>query len=111
MEDERVILLVGLECRPEAEDKFNQWYDEHIPLMLKFPGVKAATRYKIAKADGKHPNYLAIYQFESQQAYGEYANSPEREVALKHVSDSWGDKLPYERRWRVAYRPIKTWNK
>ena len=111
MKANSMVLLVGLECKPEEEEKFNRWYDEHIPLMLKYPGIRAATRYRITKANEKYPNYLAIYEFENQQALEEYDTSPEHFQARKHVTNSWGEKLPYERKWRVAYKVIGAWEK
>jgi len=111
MKANSAVLLLGLECPPEVEEKFNEWYSEHIPVMLKFPGIKAASRYKITEANEKYPNYLAIYEFENQQALEEYETSPERAAALKHVSESWPEGIPYERRWRVTYRALKVWKK
>ena len=63
-----VLLLVGLKCGPEREAEFNEWYPEHIALMLEVPGCTAASRYKITQPNEDYPNYLTIYEFESQQA-------------------------------------------
>ena len=115
MDADSVLLLVGMECAPEAEERFNEWYNEHIPIMLKFPGMKAATRYKITEANEEYPSYLAIYEFQNQQALEEYKTSPERAEAQKHAeerrrAEDPGEKNPYLR-WRVTYRALKTWSK
>jgi hypothetical protein len=54
---------------PSREDEYNQWYDStHVPDVLKVPGFKSATRYKVADvqfgevdAPGR---YIALYEVE-----------------------------------------------
>ncbi|MFC1904827.1 DUF4286 family protein [Chloroflexota bacterium] len=111
MNNDSVLLLVGLQCPPEIEQKFNEWYEEHISDILKYPGVKAATRYKLTEDNDEYPNYLAIYEFENEQAAKDYDTSPERDVVMRRAAEWWPEGTPYERRWRVKYRVIQSWKK
>jgi antibiotic biosynthesis monooxygenase (ABM) superfamily enzyme len=51
-----------MDVEPEKEKEFNDWYDkEHIPALLKVPGVIGASRY--ISVEGT-PKYTAIYELE-----------------------------------------------
>lgn len=53
------LLMVAINVTNENEDDFNSWYtEEHIPALLKVPGVLSARRYK--SSEGTH-RYVAIY--------------------------------------------------
>ena len=112
MEIGPTILVVGTECPPEAEEEWNRWYNaKHVPDVLKFKGVKKATRYKIIGDDkGEYPKYLVIYEFESRQAAEAYNTSPEFDALRKDWNDNWA-KRGAEIKWRLQYEPIKTWQK
>ena len=72
------IFSVSMDVDPEKEDLFNEVYDtEHIPLILKVPGILSARRYKLEPLamiiggekktivmEGE-PKYLAIYELAS----------------------------------------------
>ena len=119
MEHNRVIHIRGISCRPEQEEEFNKWYNEiHIPDLLKFKGLRKATRYQILYPDkvsidsqnGNYPKYLAVYEFDNQQDYEAYEASPELKEALKDVHETW-EKDPYEGIWRVQYKFLKAWER
>ena len=62
--------IVGTECAPEYEDKFNKWYNEvHIPLVLKAKELKKVTRYRLMGDNKEHAKYLAVYEYESQDTH------------------------------------------
>jgi len=72
-----VITIVGTQCPPKTEARFDQWYSErHILDLLKFKGLKGATRYQLASSVGRairgtsripfaqnieYPKYLTFY--------------------------------------------------
>ena len=61
------IYLVQMDIPAEHEAAFNRIYDtEHVPEILKVPGVRACTRYALENTnrDGM-PRYLAVYELES----------------------------------------------
>ncbi|HVB49195.1 MAG TPA: hypothetical protein VNF69_12460 [Burkholderiales bacterium] len=76
----RYIFTAAMDVDPAREALFNEVYDtEHIPLILKVPGVLAATRCvsapltmilggekKTIVAEGE-PRYSAIYELESAE--------------------------------------------
>lgn len=108
METKPIIHIVATRCQPEDEEKFNRWYDEiHIPLLLKFKGIKGVTRYKIIHETEEYPKYLTIYKFESQNAYEAYETSPELAAAREEMRETWKGG-GFEIKWRVQYEPMKT---
>jgi heme-degrading monooxygenase HmoA len=101
-----VIHIVGTRCQAEVEERFNKWYDEaHIPMLLKFKGLKKATRFKILKPREDYPEYVAIYEFESRQAFEDYEKSPELSAAMAEMKETWKDG-GWEMVWRVQYEQI-----
>lgn len=106
-----IIYIVATRCQPEAEEKFNRWYNEvHIPLLLKFQGLKEVTRYRIMKEPEGSLRYLAIYQFEEQKDYEAFENSPQLAAAREELKESWKDG-GFEIEWRAEYETIKTWQR
>ena len=72
------ILNISMDVDADKEDLFNEVYDtEHIPLLLKVPGIVSARRYKlepltmIVGGEKKtvvmegEPKYMAVYELES----------------------------------------------
>ncbi len=59
----KYLYVVMMDVEPEVEDDFNRVYDEeHVPGILKVPGVLAARRYETS-TEGQ-PKYLALYEVE-----------------------------------------------
>lgn len=106
MANDSFINIVGTRCKPEIEDKFNNWYTgTHIPLLMKFPGLQKVKRYKISEASADYPAYLAVYYFASRQAYEAYQQSPELKAAIDEMKSSWPGG-EFEITWRVQYNEI-----
>lgn len=99
------LLTVSMDVDPDKEVLFNEVYDgEHIPLILKVPGVVAARRYKLEPltmviggerktivAEGA-PRYMAIYELESPEVL---------------VSEGWARAVDAGR-WPAQVRPYTT---
>lgn len=76
----RYILTVSMDVQADKEAIFNEVYDtEHVPLLLKVPGVVSVTRAKMEPlamflggekktivAEGE-PRYMAIYEIDSPE--------------------------------------------
>jgi hypothetical protein len=97
----KYLYVVIMDVEPDREALFNEVYDkEHIPVLLKVPGVLAAARYKTS--DEGIPRYLAIYELESPDV-------PHSE-AFRKASDSgeWPIKVrPFTKnRSRIVYSQI-----
>jgi hypothetical protein len=74
----KYVLIVSMDVTPEKEALFNEVYDrEHLPILLKVPGVRAATRLRTEVASfligGEKkqltgegmPKYTAVYEIDS----------------------------------------------
>jgi len=110
----RYLFTASMDVDPDKEALFNEVYDrEHIPLILKVPGVVSARRYvsepltmvmggekKTLVAEGE-PRYSAIYELESPAVL---------------TSDAWakavdagrwpGEVRPYTRNRRHVLRKL-----
>lgn len=98
----RFVFIASMDVDPDKEALFNEVYDtEHIPLILKVPGVVSARRAttvplvmiiggerKTIVAEGE-PKYSAIYELESAEVL---------------VSDAWA-KAVDAGRWPGEVRP------
>ena len=98
----RYIFTVSMDVDADKEAIFNEVYDtEHIPLILKVPGVVSAKRYKMGPLTmflggekktivmENEPAYLAIYELESPDVL---------------VSEGWA-KAVESGRWPTHVRP------
>jgi len=111
MMDRTVVIVVGIRCRPEIEEKFNNWYDKvHIPNILKFPRLKKVVRYKILNETEQYPTYLTILEFQNRQAYEEYEKSDLLAAERKAIKEFWKDG-GWEIEWRVRYELMRTWER
>jgi hypothetical protein len=83
-------LLNAMNCVPEAEAEFNEWYNtEHIPMLSAVPGVIMARRFRATSANRK---YVALYHLESPEvqatpAWKSAANTPWTEKMRPHFRD------------------------
>ena len=63
--------VVQMDIPAALEDDFNRIYDtEHVPLILKVPGVRSCVRYRLEQSTKEGmPRYLAIYEMDSPDVY------------------------------------------
>ena len=98
----RYVFTVSMDVDADKEAIFNEVYDtEHIPLILKVPGVVSAKRYKMGPLTmmlggekktivmENEPAYLAIYELETPEVL---------------VSEAWA-KAVEAGRWPAQVRP------
>lgn len=110
----RYLFTASMDVDPAKEALFNEVYDtEHVPLLLKVPGVLAVTRYtlgplkmsiggelKTIVADGE-PKYSALYEL----ANAEVLTSPAWAAAVEQ--GRWaGQVRPYTRNRRHTLRKV-----
>jgi hypothetical protein len=99
----RYIFIASMDVDPAKEALFNELYDtEHVPLLLKVPGVLSAKRYKseplTMSIGGERktiviegePRYSAVYEIEGPEVL---------------VSDAWA-KAVDQGRWPTEVRPF-----
>ncbi len=99
--DAQCLFVVMMDIEPDKEQEFNDIYDnEHIPILLKVPGVKSAARYKTSTEGA--PKYVAIYEVDNPDV-------PESE-AFTNASNTgeWAPKIrPFTKnRSRIIYTRI-----
>jgi uncharacterized protein (TIGR02118 family) len=88
MAKKHMINIVTTQCQPQDEARFNQWYNgTHIPMLMKYKGVKRVARYKILGTEG--PQFIAVYHFESKQDFDSFTHSPEFKAAIEEMNQSW----------------------
>jgi len=76
----RYLFIVSMDVAPEKEALFNEIYDgEHIPNLLKVPGVRAVTRLRTEPASANlgsavttltgegAPRYVAMYEIDGPE--------------------------------------------
>ena len=108
MSEQKVINIVGSQCQPEDEERFNKWYNEvHIPLLLRYKGLKGVARYKLAGEPGGMPQYIAVYSFASQEDLEGFGKSAEFTAAIEEMQQSWPKGIEIVA--RSQYDLIKEW--
>ena len=99
------LFVVSMDVAPEKEALFNEVYDtEHVPLLLKVPGVRSVTRMRTEPASvmigGEKkpvsgegaPTYVAMYEIDSPEVL---------------TSRAWALAVE-EGRWPSQVRPFTT---
>src|SRR3977135_3354347 len=95
----KYLFVVSMDVEPDKEALFNEVYDtEHVPNILKVPGVRGAARmageaftHKIGGVETKKqheaPRYTAIYELDSPQVLlsPEWAKAAEAGRGPGHV--------------------------
>jgi uncharacterized protein (TIGR02118 family) len=101
-----VINVVTTQCQPQDEARFNKWYNEvHIPMLMKYKGVKAVARYKVI--DSKVPQFVAVYHFDSLPDFKAFGESPEFKAAIAEMNQSWPKGIDITARQQCEL--IKDW--
>ena len=101
----KYLFMVSMDVAKDKEALFNEVYDsEHVPLLMKVPGVKAVSRLKTEPATfniggerkvldgGSEPTYVAIYEIESPDVL---------------LSKEWAEAAE-KGRWPSQVRPFTT---
>ena len=99
--DVRCLFVVAMDVDENKEADFNRVYDEeHIPILLKVPGVIDAARFKTSTEGA--PKYVAIYEVEN-------ADVPESEAftSASNIGE-WAPNIrPFTKnRSRIIYERI-----
>ena len=99
----RYVFIVSMDVAPEKEVLFNEIYDgEHIPNLLKVPGVRSVSRLRAERAavniggevkalsGAGSPAYMAMYEIDSPEVL---------------TSDAWAQAVELGR-WPGEVRPF-----
>ncbi|THH19041.1 hypothetical protein EW146_g2048 [Bondarzewia mesenterica] len=109
-----IVLIVGISVKPEAEEDFNNWYDEeHIPLLAKAPGWIRSRRFvledahSIGTGGGRKegpPKYLAVHEWTEEinpesEEFKAALNTPWRTKILQSITDFERRMFKLYKRW------------
>lgn len=88
------------------EDEYNTWYDErHVPDLLAMDGIVGASRYEVATIQTPGapavPQYLAIYDIETDDLQGVFDTIQERAASGEMVVS---EALDTTSTYAVAYK-------
>ena len=98
----KYIFSAAMDVEPEKEALFNEVYDkEHVPLLLKVPGVVSVARFKKQEVTLLIGGERKTVVFEEEPAYNAIYEIESPEVL---VSDAWG-KAVDQGRWPGQVRP------
>ena len=98
------LFTVKTTITPDREQAFNEWYHhEHIPDVFKFKGVVGARRYRAIVPEDKF-QYLAVYEFESEETLRQFLKSDHFAWLRKEYDAHFG---AVSERQRAAY--VQVW--
>ena len=96
------IFTVSMDVDADKEAIFNEVYDtEHIPLILKVPGVVSAKRYKMGPLTMILGGERKTIVFENEPRYNAFYEIESPEVL---TSEAWGRAVD-QGRWTGEVRP------
>ena len=111
MENKPVLFIAASECRSDVEEKYNKWYNEvHVPLVMKYEGIKRAARYRRLGDNTNCTKYLTLYEYVSKEAADGWEKTAEFAEGMKELQETWKDG-GLDLKWGIAYEQIKTWEK
>lgn len=99
----KAALAVWLECLPDAEDDFNQWYvEQHLAERVGLPGFLRGRRYRAVRGA---PRYFALYEAEGTEVF----RSPAYLERLNNPTEWTRRVMPTVRNFtRGVYRLVRT---
>jgi antibiotic biosynthesis monooxygenase (ABM) superfamily enzyme len=105
----RILNIVATECATKNDARFNEWYNEvHIPMLMKYKGIKKVTRYKMLNGKTGKPKYIAIYEFDTKQDLDGLPASREFKAAIEEMQETWKGET-FDIKWAVSCEPLKSW--
>ena len=111
MPENLIIQIVASESTPEKEEEYNKWYtDVHVPMLFEYKGLKKAARYRLIDENKECARFLAIYEFESDEAQAAFPSSPEFAAAIEDF-ENMKEKTDFQMRWAASYQLIKSWER
>jgi len=111
MAKQRILSIVVTECPSDSAEKFNKWYNEvHIPMLMKYKGIKKAARYKVMDENKDKSQFIAIYEYESKEDMAGLNSSPEFKAAIEEMQETRKGQA-FDIKSAFSCEPIKTWER
>jgi len=91
----KVLYIVSTWVPEDRLDEWNRWHSEvHVADVAAQPQVRRARKYRVlddnAPSEWK-PQYVTIYDFDSEQDWQSYNTGPEAARLRKDYADHYGD--------------------
>jgi len=98
----KYLFVASMDVEPDKESLFNEVYDqEHIPNLLKVPGVISVARYRMRELTMLIGGERKVMRFENEPQHHALYEIESPDVLL---SDSWGEAVE-QGRWAQEVRP------
>lgn len=99
----KYMFVASMDIEAAKEDLFNEVYDEeHVPNLLKVPGVISVARYKVRELTMLIGGERKVMRFDDEPQYHALYEIESPEVLL---SDQWGAAVELGR-WPESVRPF-----
>ena len=111
MPNNKLIQIVASESTPDKDARFNEWYTQvHVPMLFGYAGVKQASRYRLKGDIAQCAGYLAVYEFESEEALQEFPKSPAFTAAIEDFENR-KEEMGFIMKWAGVYELIESWQR
>jgi len=86
------LFIVMAKVKPEAEEVFNQWYnEEHLPRVIeRIPDVLSGRRYKILEGEDEY-QFMAVYEFQDHEAMQTAVRSDTMKQLVSEYNEAFGE--------------------
>ena len=105
-----VINVVGTRPALGDEERFHDWYAEHIRTVMQHPGVIGATRYRNLGRDADRLPFLCIYKFRSAEDFRDYNAGPILKRAEEERHHFWNGP-GFDVQLREQFEPIASFTR
>lgn len=100
-----VLFVVRANVTKDKDAAFNTWYnEEHVSMLLQYPGAASARRYKKILGDEKY-EYMAVYEFASEAVFERFQKSDHIKAMIKEYDATFGEASQRERSAYVQIWP------
>ncbi len=111
MAKQRLLNIIVTECPLKIAEKFNKWYNEvHVPMLMKYKGIKKTTRYKVMDEGKDKAQFIAIYEYDSKEDMAGLNASPEFKAAIEEMQETWKGQM-FDIKMAFNCDPIKAWER
>ena len=108
---EKYVLFVASECDEAVEADYNTWYnDVHLPMFMKYGGLKRTARFRLFSETPEVARYLAVYEFETEEALAGFTKSEAWEAAVKDFEEKWKDG-GFNGKWAASYERLASYER
>ncbi len=103
----KAIEMICMSPLPDVDKvKYQKWLiEQHIPLVMRFPGVITASCNYAARPLANYPQYIDMYTFEDVASAEAFDTCDAIKDSRSNTMENWG-RRPHTVMWRVRYQVI-----